>query len=377
MKKILLSILIIALFIFAVLFVYFFRNPFTSNNLQIENALVKKDCPSTSPAPNFGNSYKGTLIDTHIHIPHVPEGPSKFLEERSALGGNITLGNYFCTFSAEGTPKVFAFFPVFIGFEEVHLGIVRGALQKYPGLFVPFIMPPDSDDKIDGFPTVSAEVLQKMLSIFPDIFKGYGEIGLYARGDHGGPKGSLALPPDSERLRKIYPIIRENKLLVYFHLGEGQQESFEDTLAENRDINFIFHGDQLIVYENGGQNLKAIDEILTRNPNAYYGIDELYGDTWLLRPEVKKEEFLAHFDDYEQLLKQDVATWKAFIERHPDQVLWGTDRGVGAPWSMDLDVGLVLTGYARAFIARLDKNVQEKFAYKNAEKLLMKNTSER
>ena len=164
--------------------------------------------------------------------------------------------------------------------------------------------------------------------------------------------------------------MREHNLLVYFHLGEGQQESFERTLSANPDINFIFHGDQLIAYEGVGQNLEAIDEILFRHPNAYYGIDELYGDTWLLQPGKTKQEFMDHFKNYEPLLREDVRTWKAFIERHPNQVLWGTDRGVGILWSMDPEVGLVLTRYARAFINLLDPSVQEPFAHKNAERLI-------
>ncbi|HEY4527319.1 MAG TPA: amidohydrolase family protein, partial [Candidatus Paceibacterota bacterium] len=181
-----------------------------------------------------------------------------------------------------------------------------------------------------------------------------------------------ALPPDSARMRAIYPVVRQHDLLVYVHLGEGQQTSFERALSENPDINFIFHGDQLIVYgQNGRQDLSALDEILTRHPNAFYGIDELYGDTWLLRPDVSKEKFFAHFKNYRELLQKDTATWKAFIERHPRQVLWGTDRGAIARWTMDPDVGIYLTRYARAFIALLDPAVQDLFAHENAERLLL------
>lgn len=275
-----------------------------------------------------------------------------------------------CLFEQEGILGSFAFYPVFLDIQEAHLEFARRATEQYPGLLAPFIMPPESDDQPSGFPTVDAERLSEMLSVNPGLFRGYGEIGLYARGDHGGPKGALALPPDSKRLSEIYPVVRQHHLLVYFHLGEGQQEAFERVLTENPDINFIFHGDQLIVYEDGGQNLEALDEILGRHPNAFYGVDELYGDTWLLRPEVSKEEFLAHFTDYGSLLEKDVATWKIFIERHPNQVLWGTDRGAIAEWSIDSDVGIVLSNYARAFIARLNPAVQEKFAYQNAERLL-------
>jgi len=85
---------------------------------------------------------------------------------------------------------------------------------------------------------------------------------------------------------------------------------------------------------------------------------------------VTKEEFLAHFKNKEELLGKDIDTWKEFIEKHPDQVLWGTDRGATVLWSMDLEVSVTLSDYGRAFIGRLDPRVQERFAYKNAEKLI-------
>src|SRR3989344_4136171 len=171
----------------------------------VERALARLPCPPVTVNVDFGKRYEGTLIDTHIHIPHIQEEPTFMPTEEPALGGNISLGDYECTFATEGTSKVFAFFPVFRGFEEQHLPIVKGATERYPGLFVPFIMPPDSDDRPDGFPTVEASVLATMLGVYPDIFRGYGEIGLYARGDHGGPSGSPGLPPDLPPTRTSSP----------------------------------------------------------------------------------------------------------------------------------------------------------------------------
>jgi len=244
--------------------------------------------------------------------------------------------------------------------------LVNKTMEKYPGRFIPFIMPPDHDDRPDGYPTVNAKTLEEMLNVNPGLFVGYGEIGLYER-KNGGSK---ELSPDSERMKEIYNVVRNHNLTVYLHLGEGQKEEFENTLEENRDINFVFHGDQLIEYGNHDKYyLDEIDEILYNNPNAYYGVDELYGNVFLMNENTPKEVFLAHFDNQEELIAEDVKTWKAFIERHPDQVVWDTDRGWNAPWSTDEDVALTLNNYSRAFIGRLNKEVQEKYAYKNAEKI--------
>ncbi len=345
-------------------------------NSRIEKTLTSVTCLNPPTAYFGNNTYTGPMIDAHWHIPGIPDSePSKEEDKadgnRPLLGVNMNIEDIVCTLEREGTLKVFAFFPVYKEISPPMVEVVNKVMKKYPDKFVPFIMPPDNDDSPDGSPTVDAETLRSMLEIEPGLFKGYGEIGLYERGDNGGPKGSDALPPDSKRLNDIYPLVRENKILVYFHLGEGQKESFERTLEANPDINFIFHGDQLIDYENGVQNLNNIDEILSNHPNAYYEVDELWGDVFILRPEINKEEFLKHFENYENLLEQDVRTWKDFIKEHQDQVIWGTDRGWSADWSADEDIGLTMTGYARAFINRLDPEVQEKYAYKNAEKLLM------
>ena len=136
---------------------------------------------------------------------------------------------------------------------------------------------------------------------------------------------------------------------------------------------FIFHGDQLIQCGTCDRTLDDVAEILENHPNVYYGVDELYGDVVLLNDDHTKEEFIAHFKDYEPLLEKDLKTWKKFIEEHPNQVLWDTDRGVGSTWSIDLEVALVLNDYSRAFIGRLDPTVQEKFAYKNAQRLMERN----
>ena len=342
----------------------------------VKAAVTSKNCEILEKEKPYPNSYQGALIDAHIHIPPIPDGPFREFDsgtERLIMGANVTMADYVCLMESENIKTVFAFFPVWKPIIDESLSLVKRTMDTYGERFIPFIMLPDRDDRADGFPTVEAGELGKMLKVYQKMFRGYGEIGLYERGDNGGPKGSPALPPDSLRLEAIYPLVRENNLLVYFHLGRGQKESFEKILSENPDINFIWHGDQLIPYEQEGrQNLKHIDDILSRHPNAYYEVDELYGDVFIMRPEVSKQEFLAHFKEYEPLLEKDLGTWKDFIEKHSDKVLWGTDRGAGAPWSLDLEVGEALTRYSRAFIGRLSPDVQEKYAYKNAEKLLSK-----
>ena len=340
---------------------------------RIDAGFEPADCQTVS-VQKFGELYyDGPLIDTHWHIASIPDS-SPYAEEddlyktQPVLGQSVRVTDIICTLEQENVTKVFAFFPVYKEIRDQQVEVVRRTIELYPDTFVPFLMPPDNDGSADGFPTVNSEVLNDMLEIQPGLFEGYGEIGLYAR-NGGAPE----LLPDSQRLQEIYPVVREHGLTVYFHLGEGHKESFERILDENPDINFIWHGDQLISYVGNHQDLSEIEEILYNHPNVYYGVDELYGDVWLLRPAATKQEFLDHFDDYESLLARDLVTWKGFIERHPDQIIWGTDRGALVIWSVDEEVGMTLTNYAKAFIAHLDPEVQEKFAYKNAERAIAGN----
>ena len=343
---------------------------------RIDAAFAPSDCPQVTWR-RYGNVYyDGPLIDSHFHIANIPDSTPILGRKEKAhgveplLGVNLTITDIVCNLQREGTMRVFAFFPVYADIQEYMLQVVKRAMEKYPDRFVPFIMPPDHDDNPDGFPTVDAVTLQDMINQAPNLFQGYGEIGLYQRDG-----GASALPPDSKRLQDIYPVIRKNKLVVYFHLGEGQQESFERVLDAHPDINFVWHGDQLIPYDNGKQNLRHIEEIMSKHQNVFYTIDELWGDEFLVNPEHTKEEYLDHLEHYEKLLQEDLATWKAIIERHPDQFMWGTDRSDNVVWNHHPEVGMAQANYGRAFIARLRPAVQEKFAYKNAERLLEKTTS--
>lgn len=340
---------------------------------RVDAAFAASDCPKVTWRRYGDLFYDGPLIDSHYHIANIPDYPPQETEDFTGhgdpiLGVNITIPDIVCTLEQEKTSKVFAFFPVYPEIPEQMLAVVKRTMEAYPTRFVPFIMPPDNDNDPKGFPTVDAATLEKMLAVHPGLFQGYGEIGLYERRGGGAP----ALPPDAKRLLEIYPLIRKNNLVVYFHLGEGHKDHYERILKDNPDINFIFHGDQLVRYENGTQNLQDIEDIIKNHPNVFYTVDELYGDKFLVNEQHTKQDFLTHLENYEELLRKDVETWKGIIERHPDQFLWGTDRSDNVVWDHDPDIGQAHANYGRAFIARLSPAVREKFAYKNAQRVLGK-----
>ncbi|MBI2572626.1 amidohydrolase family protein [Candidatus Woesearchaeota archaeon] len=336
-------------------------------NRVFAKAFEPVDCPQPRDPVTLPNGYyKGPMFDAHIHMQSLPDGepgmPADFYTGEN-IGTKRSITQWVCMLEYEGTRGALVFFPVWEPIIKESLAVVKQTVEGYPQL-IPFIMPPDDDGSVDGFPTVDAQELEEMLSIEPGLFKGYGEIGLYER-----PGGAPALSPNSVRLQEIYPVVREHNLVVYFHLGEGQADALTQAAQANPDINFIFHGDQLKDCAECDGTHKQIAAILEKNPNVYYGVDELYGGDWLLKPGSTKEDFINHFKDYDILLEKDLATFKRFIESHQDQVVFGTDRGVSTSWDLDLEVALTLNNYTRYFIGHLDPAVQEKIAYKNAEKI--------
>ncbi len=292
--------------------------------------------------------YTGPLIDTHLHIP----SPLDANDGNPVLRKDMTMADIACTLQYEGTRSAFAFFPVYAGdasYEKFYKG-ADTAKANYSDVFVRFINPPGKQSNV---PTVTVNKLKGFLRDRPNVFQGYGEIGLY-----GDP---TAYKPNAYIFKNIYQVVRKRKLLVYYHPGENQLNAFRKTLTQYPDINFVVHGEQI---END------VADLMNDYDNIYFTVNDLYGDQYLLHRDENEESFLEKIDDYETLIQQDLATWQERIEAHPRQFLWGTDRGGIAAWTLDKDVGLGISDYGRAFIARLDPEVQELFAYKNAQRLI-------
>lgn len=317
-------------------------------------AEAKSNCQYQGPKGKVDAYYTGALIDTHLHIP----SPIDSDNGNPVLRKDMTIGDIACTLAYEGTQTAFSFFPVYAGdadYEPFYRS-ADVAERAHPNRFFRFINPPGQRS---GVPTVTAKKLKEFLNDRPDLFQGYGEIGLYVTPDNP----DNAYSPTANIFQKIYTVTRKRNMPVYFHPGEDQQDDLAETLAENPDINFIVHGEQI---EN------EIDGLMERYPNVYFTVNDLYGDQYLLNQNETADSFLEKIDDYDTLLAQDWSVWKARIEAHPEQYLWGTDRGGVAAWTLKKKVGYAISDYGRAFIAGLDPSVQEQFAYKNAQLLMQR-----
>lgn len=313
------------------------------------HAFTLTPCDDSELAEIADGSYDGPLIDSHFHMP-LPED----VGTRPTLGKEVKFKYMDCVFERTGITRAVSFFAVFPEYPyQDWIDVAQTSKDNYPKRFVRFLMPPGPNDVP---PTVRKKKLKKMLNENEGLFQGYGEIGLYDLENRDADDYT----PDTKIFRDIYPVVRNHELVVYFHPGENQADDLANALADNPDIHFMVHGEQIEEY---------IGDLMDQYPNVYFTVNDLYGDQYLLREDGTKRQFMDGLEDFEPLLEIDKTNWQALIEAHPNQFMWGTDRG-DAIWTYDLEVGEKLTEYARAFIAELDPEVQEKFAYKNAKRVI-------
>src|SRR3989338_7198045 len=86
-----------------------------SGDKWIEAAMAPKNCETHEVEEPYPGSYQGPLIDAHMHVPSIPDGPFRKPDgynERLIMGANLTVADYICLMESENIKTMFAFFPV-------------------------------------------------------------------------------------------------------------------------------------------------------------------------------------------------------------------------------------------------------------------------
>lgn len=365
MKKALLIILLIfsaVIFIIVAYFVFVFVfAKITNKILGVSNEALNYECQLKAKEREFNYTryYNGPLIDTHVHMPVASNIISKVsiwagFEDMPAAS-DISTGYINCLFETEGISKSFGFFIVPNTFPQHVIDHVKAIEEKYPGKFVKFFMPPLPLQILNPSSSKVAKILNKN----PGLFQGYGE----ARFDF--TLGTNA-NPDDEYFREMYRLADENNLIVQIHPDKGQLEALKRILEKYPNVKFLAHVMPDVK--------KEVGELMAAHSNLYYSLDAeihyIFGyQTIQNNKGPTKEEYLKFIrENFDSLLKEALGNWKEIIEARPDQFTWGTDRWY--TWHFDPEVGGLVTEFGRTFIGHLNPAVQEKFAYKNAERLL-------
>ena len=323
-----------------------------------DSGLKEVECDRTPAQKQFSNIpyYAGPLLDNHLHMPFTFEAPKSIYQEADwdapILEKEVLAGDIICGFDKEKISSAFGFYVVPNLLKGQALKLIKQIEQQHTGRITPFLMP----THVSGL-DLKPEEAEEILNSNKGLFKGYGEIAFY--------KGSFkGISPDDPVLLEFYKIADNHNLIVMIHPDYGQQSAIEQILKVNPNVKFLFHEHEMepwVIY------------ILDKYQNAYYSVDtSLFGIpneliANLYGPE--KEEFVSELTgNFNKILDTNLGKWKPRIEKYPDKFLWGTDRAFA--WHFDSEVGVLLEEMSRSFIGQLNPEVQEKFAYKNAERLL-------
>ncbi len=326
--------------------------------LDTQNTLCSR---TFSPSYSDNEYYRGDLFDAHFHMPNLID-PTKIDVSKieghegpiptagHAVDRDVEVDRALCNFEKEQVMGAFGFV---MGEEQLLEETVNAAksVKARVGSKVNLFLSPV------GFSVASLESIE---ASDKGLFDGYGELSF---GFGGGLKSDQK--PDDQNFLNLYKVAGKNGLIVMIHIGAQQESKIENILQKNHDVTFLFHGPE---------SENVIHNIIGKYPNAYYSIDAMLiripgAPGALMYMVSSKEEFKTKFvQNYDAMLKNTVKQWKSKIEQYPDRYMWGTDKS--DPWTYSEDVSMLIEEFARDFIAELDPDVQEKFAYKNAEGLM-------
>ncbi|HLD39986.1 MAG TPA: amidohydrolase family protein [Candidatus Nanoarchaeia archaeon] len=323
------------------------------------NSLQIVECNKTPATHQFSASsyYEGPLIDAHLHMPFTFDVPEALYAQADFSGAtlekDVPAASIICLFDKTNVKSALGFYVVPNLLKTQALVQIKQVNEQFAGRVVPFIM----TSHVSTLNLQPSEV-ESVLTANPGIFKGFGELAFYKDAYKG-------VSPDDESLRPYYDVAEKYGLVVMMHPDNNQQAAVKKILQDYPDVTFLFHGPEIA---------SSITGIITY-PNAFYTLDTDLSDvpgegqSGNLYDGKPKDQFISNFKrDYTKIQSLALKNWKTLIEGHPDKFLWGTDRAFA--WHFDDDVGALLDESARAFIVQLDPAVQEKFAYKNAERLL-------
>jgi len=304
--------------------------------------------------------YEGTLIDAHVHMPMGSQivktvATAVGFPNMPVMGNEISMADINCLMENEGITNILGFYMMPKFGSGTSLSVFQKVDEVYPGKITPFFMPPPVK-ALD----LSISETRKIIAGSDGFFKGIGELPLYQQSYDG-------VMPTDEYFRGLYKIAQDEGLIIMIHVSDRQQNAAEKVVQEFTDVKFLFHGEDYVEW---------IDYMMTSYENFYYSLDANISGIYSIangrgEHEITTQEYADYMgNNFEKVLGYAQNKWSATIEKHPDRFMWGTDRWF--TWTYEPELGKVLEEFGRVFIGGLDPSVQENFAHKNAEIILLK-----
>jgi hypothetical protein len=322
--------------------------PLESVESNAKKTLIESKAITREFKPKFaGPHYVGSLFDTHFHMPQFV--PDQRISDMPLLNKDISKDELITYFSKENVIGV-------VGFSLPH----PQRFQEYYAIANDF----RENEIIQlflGYMGPSPDLTESVIKMSRGLYKGFGELGFYTYPLKGTPL-------NDPQMGKLYKLMGKYKMPVMLHPDIGQADQARSMLKEHPNVNFLFHGNE-IHYD--------IGNIINEFPNAYFSIDSAVLFTVMPRKQPlgglfvygPLNQFITTIENrYNEILNDNVSFWKPQIEQNPTKYMWGTDRFV--QWHFTEEASLIFEEFARAFTGALPKQVQEMYAYTNANKLL-------
>jgi hypothetical protein len=207
------------------------------------------------------------------------------------------------------------------------------------------------------------------------LLQGVGEIPLYWA-------ETLSVTFDSPVMQTVFRVVNELKGIVMIHPRNVRQgrptelAEIERSIGKYPDAIFLFHSDSDV--------LKLVIPLMSKYPNVYFTMDathaifhpynpRLVGYNILYPPDAaadNAESFLTKVNQIgllDGLLEAGFAKVAPLLQQYPDRIMWGTD--LNDDWHFEESVTDTVIKISREFIGRLPADIQEKYAYQNAQRV--------
>ncbi len=313
--------------------------------------------PTPSPTPT--GPYTGPLFDTHLHLAHLYTG------DLSRLRSAADLLSFLDRNKIEGAIGFYYFTKdKSMSFASVAEAIIRGTRSRV----IPLLQPEGVGwtQFASGYydETVLRQYLQPQ-----GLLWGVGEIALY-----WVPLQSVTF--DSPVMQTVFQVVNELKGIVMIHpsnIRRGRPTELaevEPSIRKYPDAIFLFHGNNEVF------NLVA--QLMSQYPNVYFTMDatcwytSLMSDSLLYPTDAaadNAESFLTEVNRIgsDRLVEVGLQRVTPRLQQYPDRIFWGTD--LCYPWHFEEPVTDVVISLSRQLIGRLPADIQEKYAYQNAQRV--------
>jgi hypothetical protein len=323
--------------------------------------------------PAAEERYQGPLFDAHAHLVGSIDREHTAARDARLHINPQTADGFFAILDRENIIGLIGFLPVihefFEGddsFNRSYQEQILSVVNRCDNKLIPFLFP---YSHIGIPPNEHGPNLPKLIDQTyrgnPIPFRGIGEI-------HSG--GILTDSYAGMRLvdpamLELYDYAAANGLIVMIHPELVNFEDLQLALAHNPETVFLLHG----LVSTSESITEELDTLFRENQNVYYSVDaSLIPEYGLQNAQVEnKEQFMANLHSqpmYYRLLASALVYFKPIIDAHPTRLMWGTDLIYS--WNYEADTMHELVRFGRDFIAGLDPEPQERFAYKNAVEML-------